>query len=75
MRVMICDDEKNAIEYLKTLLRNKPDIEINGVFQEQETFLNQLSKDVLPDIVFMDIDWKDKQSGIILAKKVNELYP
>ena len=75
MRVMICDDEKAPAIYLQELLLKQKDIEIQGIFQGQEELWQHLSEESLPDVVFMDIDWKEKQSGIMLAKKMFEKYP
>ena len=75
MRVIICDDEKAPAMYLQELLLKQKGIEIQGICQEQEELWQQLSKENLADIVFMDIDWKEKQNGIMLAKKLYEQYP
>ena len=37
MRVMICDDEKAALVYLKAHLQNRDDVEIIGIFENQNT--------------------------------------
>lgn len=74
MKVVICDDEKGAIEYLEGLLQEQTDIEIIGTFTEQEEFFRILDSGKIPDVVFMDIDWKDELNGIQLSGILFEKY-
>lgn len=75
MKIVICDDEKGAIEYLEGLLREQADIEIIGTFTEQKEFQRMLDSGKIPDVVFMDIDWKDEQNGIQLSSILFLKYP
>ena len=59
MKVVICDNERMTTEYLNTLLQKKENIEILGIFTSQVEFLQMMEHRKIPDVVFMDIDWKD----------------
>lgn len=55
-KVVIVDDEKDAIESIKLILNdNFPDIEIVGTAQSVPTAIDTISKQQ-PDIVFLDIE-------------------
>lgn len=75
MKAVICDDERMAAEYLAALLQKKEDIDILDIFTRQTEFLRAMEEGQIPDVVFMDIDWKDDLNGIQLSKKLFEKYP
>ncbi|MBR5127044.1 MAG: response regulator transcription factor [Roseburia sp.] len=75
MKVVICDDERAAAKYLNALLQKRTDIDVLGMFTNQKEFLEFMEDEMVPDIVFMDIDWQDDIDGIQLSKLLFEKYP
>lgn len=75
MRVVICDDERAPIDYLAGMLQKKKGMEVIGEYTEQSKLLELIEKKIFPDIVFMDIDWKDNRDGVQLSKILFEKSP
>ena len=75
MKVVICDDERAPIDYLAVILQKKNGIEVIGEYTKQNELLELIEEKVFPDIVFMDIDWKDDRNGVQLSKILFEKSP
>lgn len=75
LRVAVCDDEQLAIEYLVGLLKGTKNIGTISSFSNQEELLVAVNNKELFDIIFMDIDWKEEENGILLSRKLFDLCP
>lgn len=76
MRVAICDDEKDCLDYLHSFLQRNSNISgIVGI--TNYTDLRNLIEDKEQyDIVFMDIEWKElKENGIDYAREIHSYAP
>lgn len=65
---IIIDDEPNAINLLEMYLRQFPSIEVIGKETVAKKGL-ELVKEILPELVFLDIDMPD-MNGLIVANKI-----
>lgn len=72
LEVFIIDDELPALEELKYLLKDYPELIVSGMFQNPLEALKRIEKDK-PDVVFLDIDMPNI-SGIEMALKLQELH-
>lgn len=60
MKTLIIEDETNAFEYLKAILRKiQPDIEILAHLESVEEAVNWLHQHESPDLIFLDIQLSD----------------
>ena len=60
MNIIIIEDEFRAAKALQTLISDlKPDSRILGVYDRIETSIEGLSKEIKPDLIFMDIQLSD----------------
>ncbi|MEM9549103.1 MAG: LytTR family DNA-binding domain-containing protein [Bacteroidota bacterium] len=60
MKVLIIEDEKNAFDYLSSLLnRANPQVEIEDQLESVEEAVNWFSEDKKIDLVFLDIELSD----------------
>ncbi len=75
MRVYVCDNEKDALEYLVTMLESCEGIEIAGQFMRQADLMDSTDKLRNIDIIFMDIDWKQELNGIQLSRQIYDISP
>lgn len=75
MKTAVCDDEKEAVQYLANLLDRNELIESVRMFTDQEEFLQEVRNGELFDVVFMDIDWKNEIDGILLSSQLFEMVP
>ena len=73
MRVIIVDDEINAINYLAHHLKAYEWIEIDKVFEDACTGFAYLLKNPC-DLLFLDIEMPNI-SGIYMAEQLSNLYP
>ena len=75
MQVAVCDDERIMAEILMDELREFPEIESIRSFQSMDLFWQMLDEDRRPDLVFMDIDWKQEENGIQFAEQLYRVSP
>lgn len=75
MRVSICDDEKIAAEMLRKQLEEIKNITQIKCFLSVDALLTDVECGERFDIVFMDIDWKQEQTGIDFAAELLKLSP
>ena len=69
MRVLIIEDELSAARRLTQLLQDiLPDADILGTIDNVDDAINRLTGNVLPDLVFMDIQLSDGTAFDILEK-------
>ncbi|MCC7449413.1 MAG: response regulator [Anaerolineae bacterium] len=73
IKVLIVDDIPETRENLKKLLAFEPDIEVVGTASTGREGLD-LSKELLPDIVLMDINMPD-MNGIDATQAINKVVP
>ena len=76
LNFVICDDNKAILEKLSKILEsifieNDIDAKISLKCETPDIFLNYMSSNQA-DVLFLDIDLKDKVSGIDLANKIRE---
>lgn len=75
MRIAICDDEKEALESLQGFL------EQSGQSNQIEKYLtvrelqDAIGEGQRFDLIFMDIEWNERQNGVDFASAVNEHCP
>lgn len=70
IRIILIDDDKEALSLLEAYLRAMPDFELVGETTYGELGL-ELIREKMPDMVFLDIDMPDL-NGIEIAKIVKE---
>src|SRR5690625_1024787 len=73
MKVILIDDEQNAVDYLDDLLKDYLTIEVVGKYLNPLDGLEKL-EETLIDVVFLDINLPGGY-GISIAKQLNLLYP
>ncbi len=71
MRVAICDDDKNAIEYLSKKVEEIKIITMINKFNSIAEFRNAIDDGQRFDICFMDIDWEMDRNGIDFMSELN----
>ncbi len=71
MKAVLIDDEKLALEQLKHVLRQYPELEIKGMFTDPLEALAEINKD-RPQVVFLDIDMPEI-NGLAVAAELLEL--
>lgn len=71
LRAVIVDDEKPAIDLLRTLLKKNNKVDVVGSFQSSINTINEMPR-LNPDVVFLDIEMPE-MSGIELASNVISL--
>ena len=75
MRAAICDDQPEALEELKKLLLQIPAVKKVYAYSYIGAFWAALESGEYYDVVFMDIDWNQEQTGIDFAERLAELCP
>ena len=75
MRAAICDDQPQALEELKNLLLRIPAVKKVHAYSDMENFWAALQAGTCYDVVFMDIDWRQEETGIDFAEKLYKLSP
>lgn len=73
MRVLIIDDDKLISMSLKIILEADAEIEVVGIGYDGTEAIH-LFKEVLPDILLMDIRM-DKMTGLEAAEEILRIYP
>lgn len=64
MIVAICDNDKNAVNYLEDIIKHiQKDILISK-FNLIQDFMDTIENENIIDIVFMNIDWGEEKTGI-----------
>lgn len=76
--IAICDDEKPIISQVHKIINDTSKDEKIGIsvatYMNWETLEYDMSEKLCYDIIFMDIQFGDKD-GILLAEKIKEKYP
>lgn len=75
MKAAICDDQPQALEELKNVLLQIPLINTVHIYSKMDNFWATLNAGIYFDVVFMDIDWKQNETGIDFAGKLYEICP
>lgn len=68
IKTVLVDDEPRALNRMKILLNNFPEIEILEQIQDSENGIKFIIENE-PDLVFLDIEMPDK-NGIEIAKEM-----
>lgn len=72
IRVMLCDDQKDILDYFDDIISSQPDMEVIGKAKNKEEAVS-LAKEKLPDIVLMDIQLCKECEGIDAIKEITAL--
>ena len=75
LRVAVCDDLKESLIQIKKLLEQIPYVHKIETFSDMNYFYEELKEGKVYDIVFMDIDWKQKKTGIDFAYELQKQSP
>ena len=75
MRAAICDDQPETLEELKKMLLQFPSVKKVHTYSDMNTFWAVLEDGSYYDVVFMDIDWKQEETGIDFAEKLYRQNP
>lgn len=75
MRAAICDDQPQTLEELKKMCLRTPFIKTVHTYSKMDNFWATLNAGIYYDVVFMDIDWKQNETGIDFAEKLYEACP
>jgi DNA-binding LytR/AlgR family response regulator len=63
MKILIVEDEINAFQYLRDMLKKiNPDIQVLAHLESVEDTVNWLTKNESPDLIFLDIELSDGRS-------------
>jgi len=73
MKVIIIDDEQNAIIYLEHLLSNFKEVKIVGTYTNPKILIEELPK-IDFDVTFIDIKMGEI-SGLEVAESISSMYP
>ena len=74
IRVMILDDLKDIRDFFTELINSQPDMEaVCSASCEKESI--EMAEKYKPDIILMDIQMDEYNSGIRAAEKINEILP
>jgi Response regulator containing CheY-like receiver and SARP domains len=73
LRICVLDDENHALERFKTVVESFEDIELCGLFGDDDELLEFIEHDS-PDAVFLDIEMPGK-SGMQLAEELRIKHP
>lgn len=73
-RIILVDDHHIVRQGLEFLLSTVEDLEVVGGFSDGKTFLNYLEKNVLPDIVLLDLVMPE-MNGIEITEIMKQQYP
>lgn len=74
IRVMICEDMKEISENLKTVIERQENMTVVGIADTTETSI-RLAKERKPDVMLLDIQMDEADSGIKIAASVSEALP
>lgn len=75
MRVAICDDEIDSLEFLQSRLEQTGRADIIRGFLCAQQLQDAIAEGESFDLIFMDIEWNQPQNGIDIAAAVNEKCP
>lgn len=75
MKVAVCDDIKEVLKEIELLLKDIPFVKKIDVFSDIELLYAEIREGGKYDVILMDIDWKEEQTGIEYASKLFELNP
>lgn len=74
IRVMICEDMKEISENLKTVIERQENMTVVGIADTTESSI-RLAKELKPDVLLLDIQMDEADSGIKIAASVSEALP
>ena len=74
IKLAICDDISYLCEYFQSVFENEPDIECVGTANNTRQCLN-LVKNERPDVLLLDIQMEENDTGVELIPKIKEIHP
>lgn len=75
MRVAICDDLRESLEQMESLLKQISYVQKIETFSNMEVFCAKLKAGTIYDVILMDIDWKQEKTGIDFAEEIYQYSP
>lgn len=74
IKILICDDLQNIIDYFSMIIQSDPALELVGTAHSANEAI-ALSEAKSPDIVLMDIQMENGEAGILATKQIKEKNP
>lgn len=74
IRIALCDDIKYICDYFEESLSADRDLEIVGSANSSDECI-ELCKNTDPDVLLLDIQMEEMDSGIVLIPKIKEINP
>lgn len=75
MITAVCDDQPEVLKDMKTKLSRIPFVRKIRTYCEMEQFWSALENGEHYDVVFMDIDWNQNDTGLDFAERVTQFCP
>lgn len=75
MNIAVCDDQPEALEELKEMLKQISFVKRIHIYSDISVFLNALQEETHYNAVLMDIDWRNEKTGIDFAEEMQTLSP
>ena len=75
MRIAVCDNEKLAAQALCSELQKFPAVETIHCFEAMEPFWELVEASPALDLVFMDIEWEQKENGLDFGRQLYKVSP
>ncbi len=75
VRLLICDDHRVLTDALAIVVGLDGGLELVAPPVQDPRSAIELCAELLPDVVLMDIDFKDEMSGIEATRKIKEISP
>lgn len=75
MKAAICDDELLSAEQLRDILLGNHSYGAVEIYQDPDSFAEEIRNGDRFDIVFMDIEWEREENGIDFASELYQIAP
>ena len=75
VRLLICDDHRVLTDALAIVVGLDSGLELVAAPVQDPRSAIELCAELLPDVVLMDIDFKDEMSGIEATRRIKEISP
>ncbi len=75
MRIAVCDDNLAFLEDLKKRLKKDPIVTGVSIFDDPRKLLDELKKDQRYDLLFLDLDFKNNETGLDYGEKIYQFMP
>ncbi len=75
MNVAVCDDLKESLMQIESLLNQISDVQKIETFSDMNAFCEELKAGNIYDVILMDIDWNQEKTGIDFAEEIYQYSP